>query len=368
MKNPPTLADAVYGATFKNEPVFGFKDNAALRALLVRANRFRLTPEMSGFLGELSTRAFVPLMGRTLTPEKSARLTQQAEAMRVSAIAPHAVTWIEYDLRAATARTQALLGRPYDPKESPQVEGLLIERYAERSPAFRMHIFSQNPDPAEVDQSGFSLWCFPVTYAWTVDDTQPPWPSILKQDGMQDAAASTGLLYYRSPCVSVAQSELMLPVQTYRREAIIGLLREWTGVTRRVWALLATLGDLPILRTDVRASKGFVARGRYRRFLDHAVITITVPQAQQTKLAKNLIALVRRRAHQVREHWRLDWRNPPSKMCPAFLDTGMHAWTPEQRCEICGGRRIRIHEHQRGDASLGFVTHDYLVKHGEESQ
>lgn len=32
------------------------------------------------------------------------------------------------------------------------------------------------------------------------------------------------------------------------------------------------------------------------------------------------------------------------------------------------GSRIWIREHQRGDASLGFVTHDYSVKHEHESE
>jgi hypothetical protein len=58
------------------------------------------------------------------------------------------------------------------------------------------------------------------------------------------------------------------------------------------------------------------------------------------KVARSIIARARRRAHQVRGHWRRDWRHE--------------------------GNRIWIKEHQRGDASLGFVTHDYTVKHEPE--
>jgi hypothetical protein len=58
-------------------------------------------------------------------------------------------------------------------------------------------------------------------------------------------------------------------------------------------------------------------------------------RAMRDELGEGVVA--RRRAHQVRGHWRRDWRHE--------------------------GQRIWIKEHQRGDASLGFVTHDYHVEH-----
>ena len=33
------------------------------------------------------------------------------------------------------------------------------------------------------------------------------------------------------------------------------------------------------------------------------------------------------------------------------------------QCTACHGRQIYIHKHERGDATLGYVTHDYLLKH-----
>jgi hypothetical protein len=36
------------------------------------------------------------------------------------------------------------------------------------------------------------------------------------------------------------------------------------------------------------------------------------------------------------------------------------------QCLRCGGRKFFIAEHVRGDASLGFVLHDYHVKKGQE--
>ena len=56
-------------------------------------------------------------------------------------------------------------------------------------------------------------------------------------------------------------------------------------------------------------------------------------------LARKAVTMMRRRAHQVRGHWRDDWRHP--------------------------GQKIWVKEHQRGDASLGFVLHDYTVEKGK---
>jgi hypothetical protein len=39
---------------------------------------------------------------------------------------------------------------------------------------------------------------------------------------------------------------------------------ETTGILRYLFALLSTLNDVPTIKTQVRPSKGFVARGQYR--------------------------------------------------------------------------------------------------------
>jgi hypothetical protein len=144
-----------------------------------------------------------------------------------------------------------------------------------------------------------------------------------------------------------------------RPELVATIIKEWVGVARRMWAFLATINDLPVLLTDKVQAKGFVARGQYRRFLSHKTITINVPQKLYRKTIRTALALAHRRAHSVRGHWRIDWRHPLSKLCD-------HEWSADSKhmdCLLCKGRKSWIHEHERGDASRGFVTHDYLVKH-----
>jgi hypothetical protein len=133
---------------------------------------------------------------------------------------------------------------------------------------------------------------------------------------------------------------------------------------REVWAFLSTVNDLPTKIEEVTPSKGWMARGNYRKFLQHSIITLTVPQSRWPKLSTAVTALLRRRAHQVRGHWRRDWRHPGVPSCE-------HTWQASEtalHCRRCGAVSLWVHEHQRGDASIGFVTHDYAITHPERTR
>jgi hypothetical protein len=61
--------------------------------------------------------------------------------------------------------------------------------------------------------------------------------------------------------------------------------------------------------------------------------------------------------HEVRGHWRNDWRNPPSKHCNPHIWKTVDDNADLIVCKLCHGRRFYIHKHKRGDASLSYVTH-----------
>jgi hypothetical protein len=354
-KIAPLLIDTLYRASFSKTTVAGWRSNVDMRAALVAARRFVLDDSMSEFLGELATAAFVKEGQQN--PALQSKLVEQ---LRVSARAPHRSVWIEYNLRKAMTRSHGLIGNGYDANEAPQFEGWLIEQHPALETAFRLHLFSRSPD--EQDQLGFNAWTFPIVYTWTVDDTVNPWRSIIADDApVPDSAIATGILPYNNDAVRIATSDLLVPLLAHDRKSLVNLLREWVGVLRRAWALLTTINDIPIIAKDVTQSRGFVARGRYRKFLDHKVLTLHVPQRDIRRVARQLIAQARRRAHQVRGHWRVDWRNPGNSGC-------VHEWQADQTCNRCRGHRLWIHEHQRGDAALGFVTHDYSVTHETEQR
>jgi len=114
------------------------------------------------------------------------------------------------------------------------------------------------------------------------------------------------------------------------------------GRAGMMWVFLSTFNKVPIFaETEIKRSHGFVARGGYHRFLDHKILTINIPETKARTVVRSVVALIRRRAHVVRGHWRDDWRMPK------------------------GNKTLWIAEHQRGDASMGFVTHDYSVEHNK---
>jgi len=363
MKRPPTLIDRLYRSSFAKQTMPGWMSNQAMRERLVAARRFVLDDGMSSFLADLAVAGFKTPDGGLLSGRLSAKLVDQ---MRVSARSPHKLVWVEYNLRAETTRASELSGNsPINPKDVPSREGWLIEQHPGIESAFRMHLFNEVPqDEAETDGYGIEVYTFPFCFAWTADDTPLPWNLAIK--GSNEGARSssevyTGVVGYHSGRIGVVHSDLIKNfIKHPKRNALIELLKEWTGLIRRVWALLATINDIPMTVGEVRQSKGFVARGAYRKFLDHSVITLSIPgKKDHQKVARSLIAQARRRAHQVRGHWRRDWHHPGSRQCLHHWDLTGH------KCEMCGGQRMWIAEHVRGDASIGFVTHDYEVVHEE---
>jgi hypothetical protein len=370
MTQAPNLIGMLYRETFRNDTKTAWIDNLTLRQKFMKAKRFILDESMSEFLGELATRAFVfknmvpeqqPLLPAPATAAQQQLRLKRLEALRVSACAPHEITWIEYDLRRAMSRSNELLGRYTPPEQMPKTEGWLIEQ---RGNALCMSVFTHSPEP---DARGFQIWTFPVMYCWTINDEVPPWRSLVSNSG----ASATGIYNYDDSHISITNSP-WVPTQVFReenKETIINLIKEWVGVMRRAWAFLACIDDIPVRTTPVLTTGSFLGKGRVRSYLDYHTITINVPRKSQPALAaRTLGSMVKRAGGPVRAHWRRDWRNPVSPTCPAFLATGVHLWTQEQACSECGGRRILVHEHVRGDTGVGFNVTDYIVKHVDNAR
>jgi hypothetical protein len=330
MGNPATLIDVLYRASFKNEAVQGWTNNAKWRAALAQSRRFVLDDAMSTFMGELGTQAFA-------RPESAKRRGQMAEHLRMGARLPFPTTWIEYNLRLCQTRSSELLGRPFAASEVPKQEGWLLQ---------------QHPD------GRYDTWTFPVAMGWTSDDTPLPWRAVpLSEDGLSASECAVGLTGYRTAQAAYVFSDMVKTPP--KPQAIADLMKEWSGVMRRMWAFLATIADLPVQVTEVRASKGFIGRGQYRRYLDHRTVTLNVPQKNFQKVARHALALAHRRAHQVRAHFRKNWRAPLSPLCE-------HQWISDEKhmtCTHCQGQKIWIKDHTRGNAALGFTTHDFAVRH-----
>ena len=380
-----TLFDFLFQATFCGEPFMGIRDAIVLRRALRDARRFVLDDGMSSFLGELSTQAFVK---PHLTPEVVHRM---AEHLRYGARLPFETTWIEYDLRAALRRSHALINatRQHDPskvrderlraydthvqnflaygeKAIPQSEGWLLQQHPKIDTAIMVQIFAHHPEvPAKV-------YLVMPAFVWTVDDgVRIPW-HILGDDGPSGqptrSEMATGLPGYITKNIGICPAPLLDMSLLYKGgeeeiagEDFIRMTSDWSGVLRRIFALLATINDLPVHYAEVRPTKGFMIDRTYHKFLHHKTITLTVPQQEFRRLARTVLALAHRRAHGVRGHWRKDWRRPLSSTCE-------HEFSADEKhltCKRCDGRKIWVEPYQRGDSSIGLVTHDYSVEHGK---
>jgi hypothetical protein len=369
-KPAPTLIDTLYRLTFDKQPIQGWQGNAKMRHALEAAHTHRFIvndDRTAAFMAELANEAFIKYAGTAIT-------FRIADSLRVSSRLPYPTIWIEYPLRAYQRRAKELRSTDADvnPTEVPAREGWLLQQHPMIDTAIMLNIFTESDVP---DNQGYTLWTYPFTYGWCCDDSPLPWrledagqPPDVEEANLRDlmCVQAVGLVGYKRDNVGIVRSPLIDGPNTNPRlfDAYKALLNEWAGVVRRVWALLATIDHLPLSYGQVRQSKGFLARGRIRKYLDHQTITLNVPAKKDTRvLARQMIAMAHRKRHEVRGHWRDDWRNPPSKRCQPHLWVSTDDEADHIVCELCRGRQIYVHMHERGDAALGYVTHDYRVKH-----
>jgi len=225
-----------------------------------------------------------------------------------------------------------------------------------------MLLFQQMNDLSTDPEQRHDLCCMmPFAMNWvTDDDSVLPWRDMpMDRNSNIPSEICTGVMTYHSDKVGLAFAPGY--DSRFSAEGMTEMIRESVGELRLTWMLLSTLNDLPTTFDHVRPTKGYVAKGRYRRFSEHTVITLNVPSHRSLKtLAARVLTNLRKRAHHVRGFWRNDWRHMPATQCE-------HVWQGDEqhiRCEHCGGRKSWITEHVRGDASRGFVLHDYNIEKG----
>jgi len=357
VKNPPTLADACIATAldkrFNHERAKGF---LGLLNSVALARKFVLDQSMSAYLAQLSV-----VFWRGGLRKRNHALDNVRQLARL----PHPLTWIEIDFTNGYMPRSRELGslRVRDVRgNEPSRFGWLLRQHPKVETSFLCAEVHSGVHAAFLGRA----FVHPVAMAWSSTDD----PSAWKRFGVEGLTSEwvVGIEGYVNSLVhwSCAFGE--------REDEAIDLLGAmkpppgpermpgWEAFmlprlpVRDVWALLATVNDLPVTIEHIVPSKGYISRGQYKKFLKHSIIHLTVPETRWRKLVLKTSAILRRRAHQVRGHWRRDWRNPLTPTCE-------HVFNEELVCTRCHGHKIWIAEHQRGDASLGFVTHDYDVTH-----
>jgi hypothetical protein len=362
MSKPITLLDMAVQRSFAKHSLI----TPSIRSTLLAARKFVLSESMSSYLADLTCAPFSGFASmRDASPGVAARVHRRAteiiESARHLARGPHAVTWIEYDCVARRRRSKQAYSHFIGTSSGSFIEnddaicpriGWLIEQHPSIATAFRMTEFMQLGN----DSCGM----LPYGWTWTTDDASVlPWRNISKLAAdFNFALPATGIKGYDTDRIGMVWAD---GYDDFNPDLISELLLESMGELRAVWCLLATLDDIPTSYDHVRPSKGYVAKGSYRRFSEHSVITLNVPAHRSLKtLAARALTTLRRRAHNVIGHWRDDFRHPPATQCE-------HVWHSRNervvQCAHCEGRKTFIAEHVRGDTSLGFVLHDYNVNH-----
>lgn len=137
---------------------------------------------------------------------------------------------------------------------------------------------------------------------------------------------------------------------------------EFTGMMRWTAIVLACLNEVPIDTQHVQP-KGTVRTGLTGRrpMMDYHRVVLRLPKEKPIQyIERQLRSGSRRRAHEVRSHWRTYLH---AEHCPR----DEHKWEYDydegyRLCGICMAFGRLIHEHIRGDPSLGWVRKDYVVK------
>ena len=353
MKNAPTLIDGLLGETFKSYYRQMDRDGW-MRTRLLEARRFVLDEKMSAFMADLSYAA----LPKVRNPKRDHEIIN---GIRTLARLPHKVTWIEYDMRARIKRAKEAYDVSLNADTCPAKGGWLFVQHPVLETAFLAveclsHCLDGDFDDLDL---GRPLIAKPsghfINWVWTTDDVPLPQeyrcgPNFLRpieqQLGRPVEAFMTGIESYTSKSVGLIAAPYTLHSNLWDQvekdpRIMANYISQSASDMRYAWSLLAAINDTPVIAETVRPSKGYVARGRYHKFLEHTTIKLNIPGKLDLRtLAKRVSRLSRRRAHEVRGHWRINWRDR----------TGEKLWIPE---------------YQRGDASLGFVTHNYAVTHDQ---
>jgi hypothetical protein len=130
------------------------------------------------------------------------------------------------------------------------------------------------------------------------------------------------------------------------------------GTVRNLVALLLLLNrqrENVTLKTV--APKGVIYRGKRRVFAAHTMVTLTVEDYVHIAHSYEHGAHASPRRHQVRGFFRHLHKVDGCEHDYPLASDERGRWV----CRTCGTTRVWVHDHERGDASKGYITKDYVV-------
>lgn len=152
-------------------------------------------------------------------------------------------------------------------------------------------------------------------------------------------------------------------------EQFVNSCIESRGDVRLAVALLSLINEVPIVETPNQKKGSFMgAGGVMRKYLHNNTVTINIPAKKPMKQIRSLLnskVKSHKARHEVRGHWRTivhkedhirKRTQPDGSIVEEFIAKGQL-------------ERVWVKHHERGDASYGYVKHDYRVeKQGDNSK
>lgn len=305
---------------------------------------------------------------------------------------PFDTTWLEFDQheRVRIQHELGTSGPPQIDKISRRIGYLFRRRHPDIATSWRVEEVTGDDDPESVGMAAHDLVFNPTMAEFElfvkeripVEGTDPAnlamdllalcWGYTVKDDKSMKVLPHRDLMTRALPCINnTLYKPVMLMAHTQDRrvkfeKSFAQSVYEGRGDIRFLVTALAMINYVPIRKVHVPRSGMYRKRLRNFQYLDYQTITIEAGRKRTERVVADALSfhegLVRRRAHEVRGHWRHYLATP---RCAAYHE---HVWEamPSQRdeCQRCGSMRRWIDRHTRGDATLGFVTHDYEVVEG----
>lgn len=179
-----------------------------------------------------------------------------------------------------------------------------------------------------------------------VEHRVPPWR--YKQFG-KPAGHHAGLPFYRSK------------IKDLVRQDICTSFAEEFGDPKLIIAALALINanDRIVEIGEPVADIGSTfAGGRILKYMAQRTVHLKLPFKQCRRMLRALAYKIRRRRHEVMGHWCSSHRDGDTTCAHQYDDID----PVRKMCKLCKHRIWYRKEHARGDASIGFVRHEYEVE------
>lgn len=325
---------------------------------------------------------------------------------------PYGVTWIEFDCRTKVTASRVAGTLAYDASidDVPKRMGFLLQTIDENTGVWALTIFSSSEGAGEEVESQFPVFPHLLTFFLAPEGpsiiaVQPPkpWKHPFSEGMFGGFADKLGfdpqhlahhmlgcgnkledgtvtafhpefenrLTMAHEPLHSIALKDAATrggrnseKLGRFMSRMMRDTLDEERGIIRWLIAILGMMNAVPTIKHYFPAQPGHMwMRGRDVPFMAHNVVTLKLPKQNyiayiHRKLRQESDERRRNRAHRVRGYFRtIEYGNAiRCKHAPTMVENGIGI------CLKCEQMIRWIPDGVRGDASLGWVNHDYLVE------